>query len=94
METQFWIIIAFAIYCTGNFIFSLCLYKKYRLYKNEKLIFDEKTNETKNLHDLYPEFRRYDDISFIRIFLGLVLFVWIKILIAVIIVLNLSLWLK
>lgn len=31
-----------------------------------------------NIHDNYPEFRRYDKLSFIRIFLGLLFLFWIR----------------
>lgn len=35
--------------------------------------------EEVDIHDLYPEFRRYDELTFIRLFLGFYFYFWIKI---------------
>lgn len=34
--------------------------------------------ENINIHDNYPEFRRYDELSFLRIFLGMLFLFWIR----------------
>lgn len=94
MEIPTWLLISFGIYCFGNFIWSLKLYKKYKIYITEKQFFNEKSNQIKNLHDEYPEFKRYDNISFLRIFLGLIFFFWLKMITSILISFNLCLMLK
>ena len=94
MEIPLWLLISTGVYVFGNFIWSLKLYKRYKLFITEKQFFDEKTNQTKNLHDEYPEFKRYDNISFLRIFLGLIFFCWFKMIASILLASNLSILLK
>ena len=94
MEFPSWLIGVFGTYIIFNFIWSVKLSKKYKKFIKEKPIFDEQTKQTVNLHDLYPEFKRYDSISFYRIFLGLVFFFWFKMIVSIFICLSLWMWLK
>lgn len=82
------------MYFIGNIIFSSYIYREYRKYIKYKPIFDDKTNQTINLHDLYPEFRRYDNLSYFRILFGLIFFFWFKIIFVNIILLITIIWLK
>ena len=73
-----WIYISIP-YLFANIVLSVIIHRKYKKYVNPKLIKDT-NNELYNLHDKFPEFKRYDNISFLRIFIGMLFMVWIRLL--------------
>jgi len=94
MVVPIWMLIFGGVYCFGNFIWSLKLYRRYKQFITEKQYFDEVTNQTRNLHDIYPEFKRYDNLTFLRVFLGLIFFFWFKMIASILIAISLSVQLK
>ena len=74
-------------YVTLNFIISIIIYKRYKIFTSTK---NAIANDLINLNEEYSEFKRYDNVSFIRIFSGMVLIFWIKALIITCIALNLG----
>lgn len=84
-------------YITLNFYLSLKIYNfQKRFYERNIAIIpnnDDELNNTNdfkyeniNIHDNYPEFRRYDNLSFSRIFLGMIFLIWIRV--SLMIILN------
>lgn len=94
MDILLWGIIVLGVYVLGNFFLALKIYKEYNKYISPLLRYDEKTQQMINLHDLYPEFRKTDKVSFNRIFFGLIFFTWWKISFALIFIISLCLSLK
>jgi 1-acyl-sn-glycerol-3-phosphate acyltransferase len=70
------------LYVLLNFYLSLKIYKKTRRYFQpiEVVNTDSKTNMI-NIHDKYSEFSRKDNISFIRLFVGMTLLFWTRLII-------------
>lgn len=69
-------------YLAFTFFISLYSYRMMEKYFNPVIIKNIDPNgkeDEQNLHDLYPEFRRYDKLSFIRLFLGYYFYFWVKI---------------
>lgn len=72
----------------------LNLFLSFKIYNFQKKFYESnKTNtlenngsntskdieyENINIHDNYPEFKRYDELSFFRIFIGMLFFCWIR----------------
>ena len=54
-----------AFHIVFNFLFAVWIYRKLRPYYKSILI-----------NEKYPEFRRYDQLSFLRIYIGLLVLVW------------------
>jgi hypothetical protein len=73
-----WKFILLFIYILINFLFALKIYRNYNKFIKDKFIVDPKTNREISFHELYPEFKKNDKVSFLRIFLGLIFFFWIK----------------
>jgi len=76
-------------YITLNFYLSLKVYNFQKIFYDKKIninpINDDESKSTNdfkyenvNIHDNYPEFRRYDNLSFSRIFLGMIFIIWIR----------------
>lgn len=73
-------------YITINTILAILIYRKYKIYVNPKIIRNS-NNEEYNLHDKYPEFKRYDNVSFIRIIFGLNFLVVWRVILSIILIL-------
>ena len=94
MEIPTWVLFIIGLYFLLNFIWSIYLYLEYLKYVNEKLVFDEKSQKCVNLHDLYPDFRRYDNITYFRFLFGVTFLFWIKLAISVGLIITLFLCLR
>lgn len=87
-----------ASYITLNFFIALFTWHVGKKFYEEKLV--EVNNEKReslqsvDIHNLYPEFRRYDKFTFMRIFLGLLFLFWIKFSLLVVALVSLYLTLK
>lgn len=72
------------VYVSLNTILAYKVYtfqKKFYQIKSDALNNDSKDDaeyEKINIHDTYPEFRRYDELSFFRIFIGIQFIFWIR----------------
>jgi hypothetical protein len=82
-----WFFVSFYIFI--NYFISKWIYKMQLIYYKPVFVTDENDPNSKprNLHDDYPAFKRYDkESSFLRIFLGVNLFFWIRIILSVFII--------
>ncbi len=75
-----WIVILI-IYVTFNYFFACHVYRKNLPFYNQE--YATINGEKVNLFEKYSAFRSTDQISFIRIFIGLNLFFWIKLTLCV-----------
>jgi hypothetical protein len=76
-----WVLVL-GFYIVLNFILSWWIFKSQNLYYDPINI--KHNGEDRNMHDLYPAFRRYDKkTSFIRIFLGINLLFWPRVILSI-----------
>ncbi len=63
-------------YVLFNFFFSLWVYNKSKPFYTLKLV--ELNGEIVDIHQKYKDFSKKDKLSFIRIFIGINIFFWLK----------------
>lgn len=80
------------VYLSINTLFSIYIYKNTKHLYSEIIV--EEDGKLVNLHDKYDAYRKIDKFSFLRIFIGLNLFFWIKAILGFISVFSLSIFLK
>jgi hypothetical protein len=82
MSLLYWSLVG--VYTTINLLLSIWLYNGHLKYYEPAIIPDTEDSgkKSKDLHDHYPEWRKYDKkTSFIRIFLGSMFLVWPRLII-------------
>ena len=73
-----------AIYFFINIIITLYVYNKSKAYYQPAYISQEDGSDIKvSLHDKYKEFKKNDKLSVFRIFIGLNVFFWIKLILLI-----------
>jgi hypothetical protein len=87
---NFYFIIPYLIF---NLWFSYYVYNYSRKFYEPKIVPDNKQGSI-DIHDKYPEYKRYDQVSFLRIFFGLTFLVWIRLILITFFVFLLWLSLK
>jgi hypothetical protein len=91
----FWFYIGFYIFI--NYFISRWIYKMQLVYYKPFYITDENNPNSKqrNLHDDYPALKRHDkQSSFLRIFIGVNCFFWIRSILSIFIITTIWLLLK
>jgi hypothetical protein len=88
-----WKFILLYIYIIINFLFGLKIYRNYQKFIKDKFIIDSKTNREISFHEFYPEFKKDGNVTFLRIFFGLIFFFWIKLITSLSLAFTLGVWL-
>lgn len=90
------LIIAITIYLACSLFLTYQLYKSLLIYWKSKIVSLKKDDDYHdlNIHNLYPEFNRVDNLSFTRLFLGVTFLVPIRIILFLITICTCILLLK
>ena len=84
------------IYLFVNFLITLYVYHKSKAFYKEAYITKEEGLEIRqvSLHDKYKEFKKYDKLSVFRIFIGINLLFWVKLILFIFIKVTLIITLR
>ena len=82
------------VYIFFNFLLSLYVYNKSKKFYDPKSVYDENENCKVDWHHKYRDFRKSDEFSWLRIFIGLNLFFWIKVFLLISTAIVMMLFLK
>jgi hypothetical protein len=83
------------IYVLINFVLSLYIYYNQKKFYVKKFIKKERlTPDLIDVHDEYPEFRKTDQLSYLRLFIGLNMFFWWKLIILILLTIMIIVSLK
>ncbi len=84
------------IYVFLNFLFSIYVYNKSKLFYQPAFIIhgDGLEKRKESLHEKYREFKKNDTLSFLRIFIGINLIFWVKFILLVLTCISLIIALR